>query len=93
MTLFEQRLNELYSPELLKPGYAPFCKHLFIENFTDAVVGTLAITEENRSLLKTKYEARNERELPVLVRWFDKSDVQVHKARFLDIILYSYDQV
>ena len=34
------------SPPLVD-GYAPFCKHIFIENFTGAKVSTLPITEEN----------------------------------------------
>ena len=34
-------------PEALKDGYAPFCKHLFIPNFTPAVTGCLEITDQN----------------------------------------------
>jgi len=37
---FTERINELYLQVKeqggLKEGYAPFCKHLFVENFTDA---------------------------------------------------------
>lgn len=32
--------------------YAPFCKHLFVPNFTDAKVGAILITEHNRHLLR-----------------------------------------
>ena len=32
--------------------YAPFCKHIFMPNFTETVVGELEITEENVHLLK-----------------------------------------
>ena len=38
---FTARVNEFYLANKenggLKDGYAPFCKHLFIPNFTDAV--------------------------------------------------------
>ena len=91
---FEQILNSLYSASNLKPGYAPFCKHLFIENFTEAKVSVLSITEENSSLLRSKYEARTDKELPVLIRWFPKEIIsEVPKAKYLDIILYSYEQI
>ena len=43
--------------------------------------------------LRSGYLARNERELPVLSRWFDKESMQRHRATFLDIILYSKEQV
>lgn len=91
---FESRLNQFYSPELLKPGYAEFCKHLFIDNFTEAKVSTVEITDHNRHSLQSDYEARTSKELPVLVRWFPgHSFSEIPKARYLDIILYSYDQI
>lgn len=94
LQLFENMLNQLYFPELLKPGYAPFCKHLFVENFTEAKVATLEITEQNKHHLQSDYESRTPKELPVLVRWFPASAFgEIPKARYLDIILYSYDQV
>ena len=31
---------------------------------------TLEITNENQHLLRSEYQARTEKELPVLVRWF-----------------------
>jgi hypothetical protein len=57
---------------MLKDGYAPFCKHVMIENILDADLNTEEITEENRGLIQTTYEARTEKELPVLVRYFRK---------------------
>lgn len=42
---------------------------------------------------RSAYEARTEKELAVLKRWFDKSDIKLPKAEFLDIILYSKEQV
>ena len=77
----------------LKPGYAPFCKHLFMENFTTATSGTAEITEENKGKLESGYEARRENELAVLARWFPKDSFKADVAKYLDIILYSKDQV
>lgn len=74
-------------------GYAPFCKHLFIINFTNAKSGVVEITDKNRHLLKSGYNARQENELPVLTRWFDSKDVYVPVATYLDIILYSREQM
>ena len=49
-------------------GYAPFCKHIFVPNFTGARLGSLAITKENRLLLRSTYSRRRPEELPVLSR-------------------------
>lgn len=99
---FEQIVNSRYDPSQLKDGYAPFCKHLFIVNdFSDARVNVLPITKENEQYLRTKYEARNEKELPVLTRYFDRelllngkeeSDV-FPVAKYIDLILYSREQI
>ena len=92
-----QRINDFYLQVKdnggLKPGYAPFCKHLFIENFTEAQCSYAEITPENENLLRSGYQARNEKELAVLARWFDKAQMPTHRAAFLDIILYSKEQV
>jgi hypothetical protein len=96
---FEEIVNRRYREEDLKPGYAPFCKHLFVENdFTDATVNVLKITPENEEFLRTTYEARNEKELPVLIRYFPKEllaskNIQFPKAKYLDLILYSRQQI
>ena len=49
---FTAKINEFYLAQkdngALKDGYAPFCKHLFIPNFTDCVSGCVEITEENK---------------------------------------------
>ena len=102
MGQFEQIVNERFDPSNLQDGYAPFCKHIFIENdFTDARVCVLPITKENEHCLRSKYEARNEKELPVLTRYFDKELILDGKeesdvfpvAKYLDLILYSRDQI
>ena len=93
---FTKRVNEFYIQNKateLKDGYAPFWKHLFIENFTNATSGTVEITEENKKLIESGYDARRDNEIPVLCRWFPKESVDAKKAKYLDIILYSHDQV
>jgi hypothetical protein len=96
---FEDRVNQDYRESDLQAGYAPFCKHLFIRNdFTDARVNVLPITPANEGLLRTKYEARNEKELPVLTRFFPKElvakdDSDLPVAKYLDLILYSREQI
>lgn len=92
----ETKVNELYhqNPAGLKDGYAPFCKHLFVPCFLpDAVVEAVAITPENQQLLRSDYEARKPEELPVLVRWFPKELVKATPATYLDLILYSREQL
>ena len=44
-------------------------------------------------LIRTGYLSRTEKELPVLGRWFPADLCQPSKARFLDIILYSKEQI
>lgn len=79
----------------LTDGYAPFCKHIFVKNFTKALCGSIEITEKNEHLLKSGYVARTSNELPVLSRWFRRSDVEQYteEALYLDLILYSKEQV
>ena len=93
---FTKKIETFYQehPDSLKPGYAPFCKHLFIPNFTKTAPGTVPLSAEVSKLVKTDYEARMEYELPVLVRWVSKEDLpSLPPAKFLDIILYSKEQV
>mmetsp|Transcript_34163 Transcript_34163/g.45165 ORF Transcript_34163/g.45165 Transcript_34163/m.45165 type:complete len:256 (+) Transcript_34163:49-816(+) len=91
---FEAKINQLFdegSP--LVDGYAPFCKHLFVPNFAGVFNSIVPITDENRNLLLSDYEARTEKELPVMVRWFPAGSVPQTEAGFLDIILYSREQI
>jgi hypothetical protein len=91
---FLERIRAQYDPQKLRPGYADFCKHLFVENFTEAHVTALEITSENEGLLRTCYESRTEKELPVLVRYFPREGLgKLEKARVLDVILYSFEQI
>lgn len=101
--LFTERINEFYLKVKdqggLHDGYAPFCKHLFIENFTDAIGAYTEITKDNEGFIKSAYEARRENELAVLNRWLDRKLLEeqiggpIPKAKYLDIILYSKAQV
>lgn len=77
-----------------RPGYAPFCKHLLVENFCGALSTVLAITPENEGLLRSGYVVRQEGELAVLSRWFPATAVGAPPvAKWLDVILYSREQI
>lgn len=91
---FEAKVNAFYQANpTLADGYAPFCKHVFMPNFAGLTSGTAPITPENEHLLRSTYEARTEKELPVLIRFFPKELVPPKPAAFLDIILYSREQI
>ncbi|GAB64624.1 hypothetical protein PCYB_021930 [Plasmodium cynomolgi strain B] len=93
---FLDKVNELIRQKRIKvvPGYAGFCKHIFVENFTEATVETIEINNKNRDLIKTDYISRRDNELPVLIRWISKKDVKdILKAKYLDLILYSREQI
>ena len=91
---FLAQIQAAYSPSSLVAGYADFCKHIFVPNFTEAPVLALEITSENEHLLKTCYEARTPKELPVLVRYFPKEAFgPLPRAKCLDVILYSFEQI
>lgn len=89
---FESRLKQ-ETPLRESEGYAPFCKHVFVENFTDALDGVAEISMDNAHLLNSGYEARRPEELPILTRWFHRRDIRVARAKFLDIILYSREHL
>ena len=93
---FADKINEYYDSGAypLIDGYAPFCKHLFVPNFIGPTkCDYIRISEENKDLIETAYVARTEKELPVLSRWIDKSKVEAPVATYLDIILYSREQI
>ncbi len=87
---FERHLNE-HSPLVVLDGYAPFCKLHVHRNWTATRCLTVPVTEANRHLLRSAYEARNQSELPVLVRWFE--DIEPPVADYLIVILYSREQL
>lgn len=73
-------------------GYAPFCKLISIENFTNAKIGTMPITLENYQYLRSGYSARTEKELPILSRWFELP-LPAPKADYLMVVVYSKEQI
>ncbi|MFC5526803.1 DUF3228 family protein [Rhodanobacter ginsengisoli] len=87
---FERRLNE-EAPLKVLPGYAPFCRLHVHRNWTSTRCMAVPISEANRHLLHSAYEARTKDELPVLVRWFE--GVAPPVADYLLPILYSRDQL
>lgn len=96
---FEEIVNARFVDDShLKDGYAPFCKHLFLENdFTKAKVNVLPLTQENEGLVRTEYHARNEKELPILQRFIPLDlmggEGNLPVAKYLDLILYSRQQI
>lgn len=92
---FEAKINELYESGKypLVDGYAPFCKHIFVPNFTNAKCGYMKVTHENTHLIESCYEARRSEELPVLIQFFDQKKIVAPSATHLDIILYSREQI
>lgn len=97
MEYYEKRKqiqDEFKDAPVLVDGYAPFCKHIFMPNFMDDVHdGAVEITQENEHLIRTKYDARREDELPVLMRYFPGNKVDPPKSKYLDLILYSREQI
>ena len=83
--------NAMQGGAKLVAGYAPFCKHLFIENETTTRCGFAPITAANRPMLRSGYVSRRDGELAVLERWFEGIDAPV--AAYLDVILYSHEQL
>eukprot|EP00300_Choanocystis_sp_HF-7_P004309 c13309_g1_i1.p1 GENE.c13309_g1_i1~~c13309_g1_i1.p1 ORF type:complete len:201 (+),score=41.46 c13309_g1_i1:73-675(+) len=92
---FEAHINALYESgkAQLSEGYAPFCKHLFVDNFVGAYSSIVPITPENEALIQSDYEARTLNELPVLVRWLPASATAPSVAKYLDVIVYSREQI
>jgi hypothetical protein len=78
-------------------GYADFCKHLFVRNFTDAALGVAEIVGANLHLLRSGYAARRPGERAVLTRWFEREELLALGWRdtcpWLDLILYSKGQM
>jgi hypothetical protein len=87
---FERHLNA-EPPLRVLDGYAPFCKLHVHRNWTSTRVQAVPITDGNRHLLRSDYEARSDDELPVLVRWFEGLEPPV--AAYLIPILYDREQL
>ncbi len=87
---FERYLND-HPPLHDLAGYAPFCRLHVHCNWTSTRCLTVPVTDDNRHLLRSSYEARHRNELPVLVRWFE--GVVAPAAAYLIPILYSREQL
>lgn len=85
-------INETSEVLRIKDGYAPFCKLLIINNFTNAKTGILPITLENYQYLRSGYSARVENELSVLGRWIELP-IPAPQAKYLIIVLYDKEQI
>jgi hypothetical protein len=72
-----------------RAGYAPFCRLLFIPNFTQAQAPVVAITPSNEHLLRSEYKIRAEGELPYLDRHFMQGTVATPRAEWLCLALYT----
>lgn len=83
----------LADAEIIDGGTAGFVRHVFVQNFTDALSGVARITDSNAHLLRSEYKARREGELPVLTRWFPKGAVEVERCEWLHLVLYSREQL
>lgn len=92
---FVKRVHQAHkSGAELVDGYAPFCKHVFVPNFIPGTkVGSIPITPENEKHLRSGYSSRSDAELAVLTRWFPADKVEIPDAEFLDVILYSREQL
>lgn len=71
-----------------RPGYADFCRLLFIPNFTQAQAPVVAITPDNVHLLRSEYKTRAEGELPYLDRHFTRGAVITPRAKWLCLAIY-----
>ena len=89
---FERELSDRWYNHKYSQGYAPFCKLLSIENFTNAYVGSLPITIANYQYLRSGYSARTEKELPVFSRWLELPTGKPI-AEYLVIVLYDKEQI
>jgi len=86
----ESDLNAM-TPVSETEGYGPFCRLFFFENWTDANVGCVPVSEENSHMLRTGYKARQESELPILVRWIE--GITAPAAKFLCVVCYDKEQM
>lgn len=83
--------NQKYRVKIID-GYAPFCKLIAIENFTNARVGSMKIDISNYQYIRHGYSARTEKELPILTRWFELP-VAAPIADYLIVVVYSREQL
>ena len=85
---FLNKVNDLYKSESqLVDGYAPFCKHLFVENFVKGLKSChIEINKDTEKLIIRKYDSRQKNELPVLIRYIDINSID--KEKIEELIFY-----
>lgn len=88
---FELEINNRLPVEIC-PGYAPFCRLMWFENWTKAQAGIIELTSEFMPFIRNEYEARRETELPVLMRYFPGSHLNL-QAKYLCVIVYDKEQM
>jgi len=86
-----QASRSAYTPLYDLDGYAPSGRLHVHANWTSTRCLTVPISDANKHLLRSGYEARNREELPVLVRWFEGVEAPI--ANYLIVILYSQEQL
>jgi len=87
---FERYINANRPLDTLD-GYAPFCKLLVYKNWTDTRLMAVPISDANRDRLRSAYEARTHKELPVLTRWLE--GIEPGRADYLLVIVYNQQQM
>jgi len=93
--LFDVRIDHIHGVKL-SDGYAPFCKLLFIENFTEVRTGTMPITMDNERFLQSDYKSRRPGEKKVLTRFLNIPSCLKHEipvSKYLMVILYDKNQI
>jgi len=92
--VFEHHINNPdFPPKFIHDGYADFCKLFVYENFAQATLGTISLDQVRPQDIRTGYHARNENELPVLVRWIRWPEVNMPKAKYLVVVAYDANQM
>lgn len=80
-----------------RTGYAPFCRHLFVEAsaFTGTITpGVAEITPMSLLYLRSGYKARRKGELPVLTRWFEGLPSHLAPSNpYVDFVVYSREHL
>jgi hypothetical protein len=64
-----------------------------VPNFAGVVCGYIEKNEKTKDLVESCYESRKENELAVLIEYIDRAKIVPPVATFLDIILYSREQI
>ena len=97
--MVESMIQMAQEPVKIIPGYADFCKIIAIKNSQNDIyhfdLKHLTVNKSNAiskgAQLHTAYEARNEKELAVLVEWV--TGLEAPTADYIHLIIYSREQL